>query len=282
MSTPLTIRAGRLTLQGSSRAGNETYFRVRELNVALDIGRCPNILIGVPDIFVTHAHLDHAAGIPFYAAQRKLQRLEPGTIYVPESNLDDFRALMEVHERLEDTKYRLEFVGMRPGESHALRRDLFVRAHRATHRVVANAYEFIQTRRKLRPELTALSGEEIGRMRAAGAEIAEDHESSLLLYTGDTDRRMLEECESLFTTAVLVIECSFTAPEDRGRATEYAHIHVEDLYDFAERFRNEVIVLTHFSLRDSPAEAHQEIASRCPAVLRERIRLALPEPYDRL
>jgi len=282
MSSPVTIRAGRFTLEGSSRAGNETYFRVRELNVALDIGRCPNVLVGVPDIFVTHAHLDHAAGIPFYAAQRKLQKLEPGTVYIPEGNLEDFRALIEVHERLENTKYRIDFIGMRPGEALPLRRDLQVRAHRATHRVVANAYEFVETRRKLKPELKSLSGEEIGRMRAAGTAIADDHETSVLLYTGDTDRRILEECEPVFMTEVLVIECSFTAPEDRGRAEEYAHIHLEDLYDHAERFKNEVIVLTHFSLRDSPGEVHQEIASRCPEVLRERIRLALPEPFDRL
>jgi hypothetical protein len=40
--------------------------------------------------------------------------------------------------------------------------------------------------------------------------------------------------------------------------------------------------LTHFSRRYSRGVIHDEIRRRCPAVLRDRIRLALPEPYQRL
>ena len=68
----------RFTIEGRSRAGHETYFRVRELGAVLDIGRCPDMAIGMPNIFITHAHLDHALGIPFYAGQRHLQRISGG------------------------------------------------------------------------------------------------------------------------------------------------------------------------------------------------------------
>lgn len=49
--TPVVIQTPRFSIEGKSRAGNETYFRVRELGVSLDIGRCPDLLISVPHIF---------------------------------------------------------------------------------------------------------------------------------------------------------------------------------------------------------------------------------------
>ena len=82
-SATVRIETPRFTIEGSSRAGVESWYRVRELGLALDLGRCPDNLVGVSRIMLTHAHIDHAAGVPYYAAQRKLQRLDPGTVYVP-------------------------------------------------------------------------------------------------------------------------------------------------------------------------------------------------------
>src|SRR6266852_4260321 len=100
-----TLRTEHFTIEGRSRAGHESFFRVRELGVALDIGRCPDLVIAAPHVFITHAHLDHSVGIPFYAGQRRLQRIAGGTVYVPHENLDDFRALMALHTKLENVDY---------------------------------------------------------------------------------------------------------------------------------------------------------------------------------
>ncbi|HSP35679.1 MAG TPA: hypothetical protein VLU46_15310 [Thermoanaerobaculia bacterium] len=77
----VSIPTRHFTIEGRSRAGHETWFRVRELGVALDIGRCPDPVIPLPHVFVTHAHLDHAVGIPFYAGLRHLQRIDGGRVY---------------------------------------------------------------------------------------------------------------------------------------------------------------------------------------------------------
>lgn len=281
-SSRVQIVTPRFTLDGKSRAGNETWFRVRELNLALDIGRCPDVLVGVPHVLVTHAHLDHALGIPFYAAQRTLQRLPTGKVYVPAENLQDYRMLMALHEKLEGTTYDLSLVGLALGEEASLRRDLVVRTHRATHRVPTNAYEIVELRHKLRPELADRPGEELAALRAAGIDPSAATESSLLFYTGDTDRGILETNRHLYRSEVLVIECSFVDPADRDRGPRYRHLHIDDLFDFQERFQNEIIVLTHFSLRYSAEEIHRQISRRCPARLTDRIRLALPEPFVRL
>jgi len=276
------IDCGRFTLEGRSRAGNETFFRVKELGLALDIGRCPDFLIGVPDIFVTHSHLDHSLGIPFYAAQRLLQKLPTGHVYVPQENVSDYRELMKIHERLEGVAYPLDLIGLKPGDELSLRRDLKIRVHRSTHRVVANAYEVVGSSARLDEKFAGIAPDRLASLRNAGETLTTEVETSLLFYTGDTDSRILDENEHLYRTRVLVIECSFTGEGERERGRLYTHIHLDDLIDVAKRFENELIVLTHFSLRDSPASIHERIRRRVPDFLRSRMRLALPPPHDQI
>ncbi len=275
-----TLETEHFTIDGRSRAGHETVLRVRDLNIALDIGRCPDSVIGIPNIFVTHAHLDHSLGIPFYAGQRHLQRIAGGRVFVPSEAADDFRALMKLHEKLEGTEYDIEIAGMAPGDVVRLGRTHEARAHRATHRVAARAYEFLEVRHRLRPEFAGR--DDIVDLRRAGADVVEEYRHSMLFYTGDTDRGILEENRELFSSDVLVIECSFIVDGHQERAARYRHIHFDDIAEHADRFTNRLILLTHFSRRYSRTEIRDEIRRRCPAVLRDRLRLALPEPFQRV
>ena len=276
----VTIPTEHFTVEGRSRAGHETWFRIRDLNIALDIGRCPDAIVGVPNIFITHAHLDHALGIPYYAGQRHLQRIGGGRVFVPAEAADDFRALMKLHEKLEGTGYDIEIVGMSATETRPIGRTLEVRAHAATHRVAARAYEFLEVRHRLRPEFAGR--DDIAELRRRGADIVEEYRHPLLFYTGDTDRGILATNAALFSAEVLMIECSFIADGHQQRAADYQHIHFDDIAESSDRFENRLIILTHFSRRYSRGEIHSEIRRRCPAVLRERLRLALPEPFQRL
>jgi ribonuclease Z len=278
----ITLPTEHFTIEGRSRAGHETWFRIRELGVALDIGRCPDPIISVPHVFVTHAHLDHAVGIPFYAGQRRLQRLAGGSVYVPSETADDFRALMGLHEKLEDVDYEIEIVGMGEGDTVRIGRTHAVRAHRATHRVAARAYEIVETRHHLKKQYEGFDGVELARLRHEGVAVADEFEQSMLFYTGDTDRGILETNDRIYRSEVLMIECSFIADGDQERAAKYRHIHFDDIAGSADRFENQMIVLTHFSRRYSRDEIHAMLRRRCPEVLRDRLRLALPDPFTTL
>ena len=277
-----SLPAGHFTIEGRSRAGHETWFRIRELGLALDIGRCPDEVIHLPHIFVSHVHLDHSAGVPFYAGQRRLQRLPAGRVYVPEESAGDMRELIRLHERMEGTGYDIEIVGMAVDQQVPLGRTHAVRAHRATHRVAARAWEVIETRHHLKEEFAGMEGQEIAIRRAAGESVTDNAYHSVLFYTGDTDRGILEQNEAIYKAEVLMIECSFVMEGHQTRAAEYRHIHFDDLIDFAGRFENELIVLTHFSRRYSREEIRDEIRRKCPPILRDRIRLALPHPFTLL
>jgi ribonuclease Z len=270
-------------IEGRSRAGHETFFRVRDLNIALDIGRCPDLVVSMPHVFITHAHLDHAAGIPFYAGQRHLQQLEGGTIYVPAEAAADVEALLEVQRRLTGAKFdEVGIVGVAAGDELRIGRSLYVRGHAAPHRVAARGYEFIERRHHLLEEYIGRDRETIARLRRDGVQVEEEYRCPILFYTGDTDRGLLETCDALYKAEVLMIECSFLAEGHQDRAARYRHIHIDDIADFAERFENQLIVLTHFSRRYSRDEIRNTVRRRLPASLHDRVRLGLPEQWQRL
>ena len=75
---------------------------------------------------------------------------------------------------------------------------------------------------------------------------------------------------------MLLIECSFVLPEDADRAGEYAHIHLNDLVARADAFRNETIVLTHFSLRYRNEQIRAALET-LPEGLRRRVIAFLPD-----
>ncbi|HUP60597.1 MAG TPA: MBL fold metallo-hydrolase [Thermoanaerobaculia bacterium] len=278
-----TLTTPHFTIEGRSRAGHETFFRIRDLGVALDIGRCPDMLVHMPHVFITHAHLDHAVGIPFYAGQRHLQRLHGGRVYVPSEAAEDVRTLLGVYEKMANTRFEeIEVIGVAAGQDIRFGRSHLARAHAASHRIAARAYEFIEVRHHLRDEFADRDVGEIARLRRDGAVVDEEYRRSVLFYTGDTDRGMLETCDAMYRAEVLLIECSFIAEGHQDRAAKYRHIHLDDLVDFAGRFENELVILTHFSRRYSREEIRDAVRRRLPHALRERVRLALPEPWQRL
>jgi ribonuclease Z len=278
-----TLHTDHFTIEGRSRAGHETWFRIRELGIALDIGRGPDQIVHMPHVFVSHAHLDHCAGVPWFAGQRHLQGMDRARVYVPQESEADFRELLTVYERLTGGHFdEIELVGVAVGQELRVGRKLLVRGHAATHRVAARAYEFLEVRHRLKSEFADIAGEELGRLRHEGITIEEQYLWPILFYTGDTDRGILEQNDALYRAEVLMIECSFAADGHQERAARYRHIHVDDLADFAERFENQLIVLTHFSRRYSRDEIRDHIRRRLPVSLRERVRLALPEPWQRV
>jgi ribonuclease Z len=277
-----TLRTEHLTIEGRSRAGHETYFRVRELGIALDIGRGPDLVVPLQHVFVSHAHLDHAAGIAFYAGQRRLQQLERGTIYVPAESADDVRALLAIQEKLTGAAFEVDVRGVAPGDELRFGRTHVVRGHDAPHRVAARAYEFLEIRHRLREEYAGLERDEIVRLRRERIAVDEPYRRPILFYTGDTDRSILGSGDALYRAEVLMIECSFIGEGHQERAAKYRHIHVDDIAARAERFENEIIVLTHFSRRYSHDQIREGVRRRLPRRLHERIRLALPEPWQRL
>ena len=79
---------GDLTVEGYSRAAVQTYWRIPELKLGFDLGAHPWGFMGTPTWFISHTHLDHIAALPVYVARRRMMKMEPPTIYMPESAIE--------------------------------------------------------------------------------------------------------------------------------------------------------------------------------------------------
>jgi len=250
----VSLEAAGIPIEGVSIAGHESFYKLPTLRTLLEFGRAPEDVLGYATVCVSHGHLDHMAGLAHYASRRRLADLPTARVFVPAEAAPDVTQWVEACQRLEHIDYDLEIVPVSPGDRWRLRNDLELTVLPGRHRVPTVGYLFSEVRHKLREELAGKEGPEIAALRAAGVEVTRPERLPLLAYPGDCSSEIFEVVPELFGARVLLLECSFLFPEDRDRAREYGHIHLDDVIEHAARFQNEAVVLTHFSQRYTPSE----------------------------
>ena len=90
-----------LTIEGYSRAAVQSYWRIPELKLGFDLGGSPWSFMGTQFFFISHAHLDHLAAIPVYVARRRMMKMEPPTIYLPEHSVELVDRMLKLFTRLD-------------------------------------------------------------------------------------------------------------------------------------------------------------------------------------
>lgn len=274
---PHRLQLGELAIEGGSRAGEETWFRVSPPGLAFDAGRGPLSLAGVREIFLTHGHLDHALGVPYLLSRRALEHPEGRRVYCPAEIADDLRALIAAAERLERTSYPFELVPLAPGDRVEMGRGLAVEAFASAHVVPSLGYHLLRRRRHLGESYRHLAADEVVALKRRGIAVEEEIEERWLSYCGDTGPRVFDTQPELFASRVLMVECTFLTERHRERAREFGHLHLEDLAERQERFANEVLVLYHLSRRHRREELEREVV-RCLPNLAERVRILVTGP----
>ncbi len=267
-----------LPVCGTSTAGRETWFHFPSLRLAFDVGRAPTELVPVANLFLSHAHLDHAAGLAWWCSQRRLRRMPGGTAWTHPDAVPLWREVLSLHERLEAVRYDARVEALAPGRPVVLRRDLFVSAFPADHRVPALGFLASELRRRLLPSYEGLGAEEIREAASRGETVAREVPIPLVAYSGDTAAGLFDLAPpEVFRAKILLLECSFVEERDRGRSAEWKHLHLGEVAERADLFENEVLVLTHLTLRTRPEEIRREIARRLPSRLAARTVPFLPE-----
>lgn len=271
-----TIQFKALTIEGYSRAAVQSYWRIPELKLGFDLGGSPWAFMGTQNYFVSHAHLDHLAALPVLVARRRMMKMEPPTIYVPAEVRENVERLMRAWQRLDRGRQLCELVGVEPGEEIELSREHVVRVFRTKHTVPSVGYVVFDRRKKLKPEYQGLSGEEIRDLRLAGTEVSGEVRVPLVAYCGDTAPQGLDEDPAVYEAQVLITEMTFYRPEHRkDKIHKHGHTHLDDIVERAEKFRNELIILGHFSTRYHENQVRRSMAKRLPDVLKDRVELWL-------
>jgi ribonuclease Z len=265
-----------LTIEGYSRAAVQTYWRIPELNVGFDLGAQPWSFMGTPNWFVSHTHLDHLAALPVYVARRRMMKMDPPTIYLPEHAMESVQRILKHFTRLDRGRLPCQLVGVKPGDQIDLSRELVATVSATRHTVPSLGFVVWERRHKLKPEFHGLPGERIRDLRLAGTAVTAEVRLPRLAYIGDSAPAGLDDCPAMFEAQVLITELTFVAPGHRkDKIHKFGHMHLDDLVDRRDRFKNELIIASHFSTRYHQKEIRKWIEKALPDMLGGRLQLWL-------
>ncbi len=264
------------TIEGWSRAAVQTYWRIAELKLNFDLGGQPWDFIGTPTCFITHTHLDHIAALPLYVSRRRMMKMEPPVIYLPEAAIDPCWKMLKAFVQLDRGAMPCELEPIHDGDEIEIGREWLVTALRTRHTVASLGFLVEQRRQKLKPQYLELSGPEIRDLRLGGTEITTETRVPIFAYTGDTAPGGLDDNPEMYEAKILVTEMTFVAPmHRREKIHKHGHMHLDDFLDRRERFHNEAIIASHFSTRCSDLQVRRWVEKRLPDALDGRLRLWL-------
>jgi len=265
-----------LTIEGYSRAAVQTYWRIPELKLGFDLGAQPWDFMGTPTWFISHTHLDHIAALPVYVARRRMMKMDPPMIYLPEHAIENVRRLLQAFSRMDRGRLPCELLPIKPGDEIELSREIVVTAHQTRHTVPSMGFIVWERRKKLKPEYTELSGEQIRDLRLAGTDVTVEIRSPQVAYLGDSAPEGLDNCPDMYKAAILIAEMTFVAPGHRKeKIHKNGHMHLDDFIERKDRFENELIIASHFSTRYHDRQIRRFVEKALPDMLGGRLHLWL-------
>ena len=259
------------SLVGYSVAGEESVIIAPELDCVFDIGKCPREALTVNHVLLSHGHMDHVAGLPYFFAQRDFQGIANGVALVPADLVDPLKGLMAAWGRVEGHVPPHRFVGMKPGQDFEIRRGLIARAFATCHVSDSLGFSIIDVRRKLKDEYVGLTGPQIVKLKKDGLEVTNRIEVPLVAYLGDTGPANYSDLPCVARAKALLIECTFFDDDHVQRARAGKHLHVTDLPGVLEGMDNEHIIIVHITRRTNMSAARKTLRKTLPRDVLERV-----------
>ncbi len=262
-------------VQGISIAGEESAVQVPELNVCFDIGRSPRLALASSYIALSHGHMDHSGGLPYYFSQRYFQGMDVGSVVCHRDLETPIHNIMRAWVQLEAQRTPYKVIALMPDEQIEIKNNIFLRAFETVHTVPSLGFVVLERRSKLRPELAGLPQEKLLELKSKDEPITHTIEIPLVCYSGDTAMGPHFDRDDVLDAAILICECTFLEPGHRGRASVGRHLHLDDVLELLDRTRAKAVVLTHISRRTHIASARDQLRKSLPARHRDRVFLLM-------
>lgn len=270
------IRHGNLTIEGYSRAAVQSYWRINELRMGFDLGAHPWEFMGTATWLISHTHLDHIAALPSYVARRRLMKMAPPTIYLPEHAVSAVKQLLVNFSRLDRGRLPCDLVGVVAGDQIEFSRELTIDVVETKHTVPSVGYVVHERRKKLKSIYADHSGDELREMREQGIEITDELRMPLLGYLGDSSPEGLDWNPLFYQVKILIAEMTFVAPDHRKELIhKNGHMHLDDYVARQDKFENELIVAGHLSTRYNAKQVMALVEKKLPGLLDGRLHIWL-------
>ncbi|XP_027121667.1 tRNase Z TRZ1 isoform X1 [Coffea arabica] len=254
-------------IEGISIAGHETCVIIPSLNLAFDIGKCPQRAISQQFLFISHGHMDHIGGLPMFVATRGLYRMAAPTVIVPKTIKENVETIFQAHRDMDQSELNHTLIGLDVGEEFYLRKDLKVKAFKTYHVIPSQGYVVYSVKQKLKDEYIGLPGNEIKKLRLSGVEITYTTTTPEVAFTGDTTSDFIVDSNNIDALRAKVLIMESTYVEDTmtvDDARDYGHTHLSEIIHHADLFENKAILLIHFSSRYQLDVIQHAISSLAP------------------
>ncbi len=268
-------------VQGISVAGEQTVVQIPELDISFDIGLCPRIALSSNYIALSHGHMDHVAGLPYYFSQRMFQRIGPGTCVCHPALAEPLRAMMLSWTGLEGQRTQFEIIPLQPDEQIEIKNNIFLRGIEVSHAVGAMGYAVVERRSKLKTEYFYLPQDRLRALKSSGVEITRTLEIPLVAYTGDTELGPYLFRDEFANAKIVVCECTFFEPDHKTRARVGKHLHVTDLIKLLGVWQADAVILVHLSRRTNLADARELLVSVIGEEQAERVHFLMDHRENR-
>jgi ribonuclease Z len=159
-----SLNFGHLTLEGYAVSAVASYIMAPTLNACFDLGHCPVAALPLSNIFLSHVHKDHSAGVPLYFSLRDMQKMGKAKVFVPSGSRGGLLRTLEAFDSMEGPNVpdrSGEVIGVSPGDVISLGRSYKVRVFDSIHRIESVGYTVFEHRSKLKPQYLGLSPAEI-------------------------------------------------------------------------------------------------------------------------
>lgn len=277
LSNGFTWKHKNIRLVGYSVAGISTSLVFPDADVCFDVAQGLPFQIPVPNILISHGHMDHAAGIPYLIAQKAMTGQTPPTFFMPETLVQPMREIMRLWEHIDGHTYQYQFHGVRPGQERPLKAPYFFRPFPTLHRVPSQGYTIFERKKRLKHEFRDLDPYELGNLRKKGVALDEQYEEAVISFSGDTQIEFLDH-EQVRNSRILIMEVTYW---DKKKSVENArtwgHIHLDELIPRLPTLNCEKILLIHASARYNSPYLRQILDARIPEHFKSRVDL-FPRP----